>query len=114
MQVKSNYTPSPYKSGPYCAADRYAYEREIHDYAAEEERKGIKIDVSRERLNIPLVAHVVVKIKVALFIMSDGVGVVALDTANVDKLFPKNQVQSLTRVFVEVGCCVFYRDRIWS
>jgi hypothetical protein len=81
----------------------YAYEREIHEYVAEKERKGIKIDVSRERLNVPLSRHAVVKIKVARFTMSSGVGVVAVDAANADKLFSKYQVQSLTRAFVEGG-----------
>jgi hypothetical protein len=80
----------------------YAYEREIHDYVAEEEAKSIKVEVSKDRLNGPWAPHAVVKIKVAWFTMSDRVGVVALDAANVDKLFPRNQIQSLIRAFVEV------------
>lgn len=43
----------------------YAYERGIHDYVAEEEAKGIKIEVSKDRLNVPWASHAVVKIKVA-------------------------------------------------
>jgi hypothetical protein len=69
--------------------------------------KGIKIDVSRDLLNVPWTPHAVAKIKVVRFTMSDGVGVVALDIANVDKLFPKNQVQSLTRAFVEVELATY-------
>jgi hypothetical protein len=45
----------------------------------------------------------VVKIKAARFTMSGGVGVVAVDAANADKLFSKYQVQSLTRAFVQGG-----------
>ena len=68
----------------------YAYKREIHEYVAEEKRNGIQTDVSRKRLNVPLAPHAIVKIRVARFTMSNGVGVVALDAPNVDKLFLKN------------------------
>jgi hypothetical protein len=80
----------------------YAYESEIHEYVAEEERKGIKIGVSREQWSIPCAAHTMAEIKIARFSMSNGIGVVALDATDVAKLFPNGKFHSLTRAFVEV------------
>jgi hypothetical protein len=81
----------------------FAYEKEIKDYVAEQKSKGVKISIRRETLRVPGVHRSIAKVRVVEFKMCDGVRVVSLDADDVERIFPCEELRSLTRSFVEVS-----------
>jgi hypothetical protein len=81
----------------------FTFEKELKDYVAEQKSKGVKVSIRRETLRVPGVNKATAKIRVAEFKMCDGVRVVALDSDDVERIFPCKEFRSLTRSFVEVS-----------
>ena len=58
--------------------------------------------IRRERLHIPCGSKGMKEIKTAHLTMSDGIRVAALDSSDVDNVFPAKDLVALTRAYDEV------------